>query len=341
MVLEEFLDFNRDDDADFFIRFLKSKGCPATKMRQDTYSESFGIQGKIGDMIAMLEEIAREEKSVSAEPPLDIDSLATLLSDSPVSSSEQHPNASLIKSSINAYNLKLLKEKRDYVADIMARYTIGDKIASSEEIHAIYSPVAGEMRNDPGEEFSEESRQALILFGKFAWMKENGLITIRRSGVTLLKKTDPETIRAIQVVPTQDMYDNDTLDKHRVRLYRSIFLKTCTRVALDPPVHFIFSPKDIGEALVGLAVDEKCMEQLFINMIFKRYLIGRITEIVKNAKTISREDVLLEMRSERIENDWRDCPTEISASSDYVTKIITHMRKAKIITGSNEKIRLV
>jgi hypothetical protein len=341
MVLEEFLDFNRDDDADFFIRFLKSKGCPATKMRQDTYSESFGIQGKIGDMIAMLEEIAREEKSVSAEPPLDIDSLATLLSDSPVSSSEQHPNASLIKSSINAYNLKLLKEKRDYVADIMARYTIGDKIASSEEIHAIYSPVAGEMRNDPGEEFSEESRQALILFGKFAWMKENGLITIRRSGVTLLKKTDPETIRAIQVVPTQDMYDNDTLDKHRVRLYRSIFLKTCTRVALDPPVHFIFSPKDIGEALVGLAVDEKCMEQLFINMIFKRYLIGRITEIVKNAKTISREGVLLEMRSERIENDWRDCPTEISASSDYVTKIITHMRKAKIITGSNEKIRLV
>jgi len=341
MVLEEFLDFNRDDDADFFIRFLKSKGCPATKMRQDTYSESFGIQGKIGDMIAMLEEIAREEKSVSAEPPLDIDSLATLLSDSPVSSSEQHPNASLIKSSINAYNLKLLKEKRDYVADIMARYTIGDKIASSEEIHAIYSPVAGEMRNDPGEEFSEESRQALILFGKFAWMKENGLITIRRSGVTLLKKTDPETIRAIQVVPTQDMYDNDTLDKHRVRLYRSIFLKTCTRVALDPPVHFIFSPIDIGEALVGLAVDEKCMEQLFINMIFKRYLIGRITEIVKNAKTISREGVLLEMRSERIENDWRDCPTEISASSDYVTKIITHMRKAKIITGSNEKIRLV
>ena len=341
MVLEEFLDFNRDDDADFFIRFLKSKGCPATKMRQDTYSESFGIQGKIGDMIAMLEEIAREEKSVSAEPPLDIDSLATLLSDSPVSSSEQYPNALLIKSSINAYNLKLLKEKRDYVADIMARYTIGDKIASSEEIHAIYSPVAGEMRNDPGEEFSEESRQALILFGKFAWMKENGLITIRRSGVTLLKKTDPETIRAIQVVPTQDMYDNDTLDKHRVRLYRSIFLKTCTRVTLDPPVHFIFSPKDIGEALVGLAVDEKCMEQLFINMIFKRYLIGRITEIVKNAKTISREGVLLEMRSERIENDWRDCPTEISASSDYVTKIITHMRKAKIITGSNEKIRLV
>lgn len=223
MVLEEFLDFNHDDDADFFIRFLKSKGCPATKMHRDTYSESFAIRGEIGDMIAMLKEIARDEKSVSAEPPLDIDSLATLLVDSPVSSSEEHPDASLIKSSINAYNLKLLKEKRDYVADIMARYAVGEKIASSEEIHAIYSPVAGELRNIPGEEFFEESRQALILFGKFAWMKENGLITIRRSGVTLLKKTDPETIQAIQVVPIQDRYDDDMLDKHQVCLYRSIF----------------------------------------------------------------------------------------------------------------------
>ncbi len=339
MVLEEFLDFNHDEDADFFIRFLKSKGCPATKMRRDIYSESFAIRGEIGDMIAMLEEIAREEQSVSAEPPLDIDSLAALLSNSPVSSSEE-PDASLIKSSINAYNLKLLKEKRDYVADIMARYTVGDKIASSEEIHAIYSPVAGEIRNDPGEEFFEESRQALILFGKFAWMKEHGLISIRQSGVTLLKKTDPKMIPAIQVIPTQDMYTEDMLDKHHVSLYRSIFLKTSTSVALDPPVHFIFSPKDIGEALVGLAVDEKNMERLFINMIFKQYLIGRITGIVKHAKTISREGILLEMRTERIENDWRDCPTEISASPDFVAGIITHMRKAKILTGSNEKIRL-
>lgn len=44
MVLEEFLDFNREDDADTFVRFLKSRGCPATKMSRDTYTETFRIQ---------------------------------------------------------------------------------------------------------------------------------------------------------------------------------------------------------------------------------------------------------------------------------------------------------
>jgi hypothetical protein len=340
MVLEESLDFNHDDDADVFIRFLKSKGCPATKMRRDIYSKHFVIRGEIGNMIAMLEEIAREEKSVSAEPPMDVDSLARHLSNPVVSSSEKYLNAPLIKSSINAYNLGILTEKRDFVADIMARYTVGEKIASSEEVHAIYSPMADAIRNDPDKEFPEESRQALMLFGKYAWMKENGLISIEQSGVTLLKKSDPETIPSIQAVPTQDMYDGSMLDKHHVCLYRSIFFKISTRVALDPRVHFVFSPKDLGEALVGLAADEKSMERLLINMIFKQYLIGRITGIVRNAKTISREGILLEMRTERIENDWRDCPTEISASPDFVSGIITHMRKAGILAGSNEKIRL-
>lgn len=340
MVLEEFLVFYRDEDADTFIRFLKSKGCHATKMHRDTDSESFGIKGGIGDMIAMLEEIALEEKSISAEPPLDIDSLASHLSDPRVSSGEQPLNSPLVKSSINAYNLKLLKEKRDFVVDIMARYAVGDLIATAQEIESLSALVASAMRNDPDEDFTVESRQALILFGKFTWMRENGLVTISRSGVTLVKKTDPETIHALQIVPVPHMYDDGLLEKHSVCLFRSIFLKIYTTVALDPQVHFTCSPEEIGDALIGLAVDEKSMEQLFINMFFKQYLIGRVKMIVKNAKTISLEGVLQAMRNELIENDWRDYPTEISASPDYVAGLVTRMRKAKIITGSNEKMRL-
>ena len=340
MVLEEFLDFNRDKDADTFIRFLKSKGCHATKMHMDTYSETFGIQGEIADMIAMLKEVTLEEEFVTREPPPDIESLASLLSDPRVSSGEQPLNSPLVKSSINAINLKLLKEKLDFFEDIMARYTVGDLIATAQEIESLSALVARAMRDDPDEDFTKESRQALILFGKFTCMREDGLVTISRSGVTLVKKTDPETIHAVQVVPVPDMYDDAMLEKHSVCPIRSIFLKTCTRVALDPQVHFTCSPEKIGDALAGLAVDVKSLEQLVINMNFKQYLIRRIKGIVKKAKTISLESVLLEMRTELMENDWPRCLTTINASPDYVAGIITHMRKAKIIKGSNEKMRL-
>lgn len=144
----------------------------------------------------------------------------------------------------------------------------------------------------------------------------------------------------MQGVPDPHMYDEDMLKKYHIILYRSIFLKTITCVTLDPRVHFTSSPEEICDALVGLAVDVKSLERVVINMNFKQYLIKRITGIVKKAKTISLDDLLLEMKKTRLKNEWRDCPTTIDASRDYIVGILTRMRKSKIITGSNEKMRL-
>jgi hypothetical protein len=65
-------------------------------------------------------------------------------------------------------------------------------------------------------------------------------------------------------------------------------------------VHFSSSPEEIGDALVGLAVDVKSLERVVINMNFKQYLIKRITGIVKNAKTISLDDLLLVMKKDTL-----------------------------------------
>lgn len=162
-------------------------------------------------MIAMFVEVALDKEFVSGEPPLDIDSLALHLSDPRRSSSEMSLTSDVKHSSINAFNLFLLKETRNFIADIMTRYAVGDQIATREEMDSIYTLIAEELQNDPEEEFSKSSRQALQRFGEFNCMRDNRLVTINESGVKLVKKTDPETIRVMQGVPDPHMYNEPKL----------------------------------------------------------------------------------------------------------------------------------
>jgi hypothetical protein len=334
MVLEESLVFYDDDDANEFIQFLKKNGCRATKKHESFIAEEILMNGPIGNIIAMLEDITAQERDTETESQAGAEELLTSL----LSGLSAGEKISLRK--MKVLLLTNLKLTRDFIADIMARFNEGDLIYPKEFIEGIKDEMRSSIDKNREKELNATIIEKMPFFSHLGVMTDNGLIGSGPSGITLAKKMAPDEVLVERRVFDPDAFDDETLGKHNISLNRNIIFETQTRVVIEPAFYFTCDTDDVDAILSDLEVDEKSLDSLMFNHFHKSLAIENIIEIIKKARKISLKEIIQQM--DTFVPDYEDDEYLLTAHAtpEFTAGIINDMRKARIIEGNDDKIRL-
>lgn len=335
MVLEETLLFCKETEADIFIRFLHEKNCRAQKKHESSIFEEVEMCGTIGNFIRFIETKMESEVQERQKDPIGQEGST---SDPGTSGSPVTRKVSFTES--NAKMLAFLKSTRDYAGSIMAQFNPGDIICTDEDLRnmkeLMRTSFDDKSEDDPKKMFFEKIK----IRGNLMMLEDNGVVETRAEGICLIKKVEPDDLTIERRPWGPDEVDRETLKQYGITLKLHIDFEIETRVIIDPRIHVTCKLEEVTEVLDDLDADELSDEVLRYNLALKGLAIKSIMATIKTAGRISLTDLIRDMKVV-IPDMIDDEPRVVEHfSPEFLTGIISDLRKTGIIEGNDRKIRV-
>jgi len=328
MVLEETLEFNREEDADLFISFLREKHCRAQKTSGSNFITETLLYGSIKDVIRFYENEQVPETARGASQKM-----SAFFSNKPVIAS--------------------LKNIRDLVRDLMSGFQPGDIIYTTEEYEKCKIETIKDVTSRLGDYLAAHPDlsplEAIAKMGSeknpvmmtVVEMESAGWVTIEPEGIRLVKTAVPDELPVERRVDDPDALDMDALKDLNLTLHEHLYFSTTTRLAIDPRIHLACRADDVEHQLEDMDVDDDSVETLLHNMNHKIIAVRIITNAISDAGRCSIESLIEKVRDADV--GGMDPKIEITAhlSPEYITSLVNDLRKLGEIEGNDRKLRVV
>lgn len=314
MVLEETLIFQNDADADLFIRFLKKKGSRAIRKVESHPFEEMVVRGSICDLIALLDGV------VAADPDIRADFEIPLI-------------------------LSNMRQTREYIAELMAQFGEGEMIPAarlrSDRMEEKEEKV---MEEEAALEEISEPDLALAVINAIGILEKHHLISWSQAGCTLVKRADPDTLSVCYQVDDLTPFTGDLLNEHRLALIPKVTMDTCILVSTEPSLYRTCTFDEVREVLDDLKVEEESLERFFWNFAYKSFAVEQLLDLVAKEGRISLSALIERVASQEMElaedDDDQEEPILLTLTPAFITALVHDLRKATILEGTEQKIRL-
>lgn len=334
MVLEESLLFNSAEDADTFIKFLRKKRCKAHKKSTAVFLEAQELHGPIDNVIGYLKLLA-EDADIDE---FDIDG--------------EHPLDDLVG---------VIERRKEALGRFLSSHEEGDVVFPGEEIKrlsetatlymlqsmypAFREKLAGLGQEKPlqegrGEISEEEAGKARDLLAVFDLLEENGMIEEQGEHYRLTKTLPlADCVMKVNMAALPEI-DPDDLPDHGLSSHVNLIGQIQYQVSMDSNIHFQFSVDDIDEGLIGLDVEAESLDSFYHGFERKHLAIRTILEMVDRAGRISFDTLYEQIQNHPVYIEESNETVSLTLEREFLSSIITEMRKEGYLTGSQENIRL-
>ncbi|OPX72223.1 MAG: hypothetical protein A4E39_01635 [Methanoregulaceae archaeon PtaB.Bin152] len=109
---------------------------------------------------------------------------------------------------------------------------------------------------------------------------------------------------------------------------------------MDSHIYSQLSVDDIDEGLIGLDVEAESLDSFYRDFERKGVIIGAILEVVAQAGRISFDTLCERLGDHAIQVEEHTGSVSLSLERDFISSLVTEMRKEGYLTGSQENIRL-
>lgn len=336
MVLEEFLLFYQEKDADTFVKFLREKNCRAIKSVESEVSEETVMNGSIGNLIRVIETVLNRQtpeslKSPGAEEPQTAQAGGIF----------SLPGNREELTAAHARMLLNLQSSRENIAGIMSRFNVGDIVYSSDYLDRMKDSLKSGMEDIPEEDLEKMVTLTILTYDCISVLEDNAALEARAEGMVLVKKVDAGDLIVERRAWGPDEIDEATLNTFAITLTHKIHYGTSTRVTIDPRIHFNCVFDDVEPVLEELEVDSDSAEKLLDNLSLKAPVIDLVLNLIETAGKLSLPDLVREMKSTPIEQEEADIRVVLHSSPEFISSLINDLRKLGIVEGNDRKIRVV
>ena len=339
MVLEELLLFNDKEDAEQFVHFLKSRKCPARLNIQGSIKDELLLEGRLGGFFELLEYLESEYPGADDDDDdeTDDDDDDSFFSDNFDDDVDEQgiPIRVLLD-----FMRKDLEKMWDYISDMMDRNQPGDLIFTTDELKEDLSGMISSVETTD----EEDPRPVLLNFVRrlkdLQCLKQNGIVEQVQGGIVLTKRIDPADLVITRPLMIPDTEDDEEIRPYGVSHLTDTYYHTQYILTIDPKLPLIFTPFEIGEALVDLSVDEESMDDLLKNMFWKQQLVHVVVQIIEDAKVISMEKLVPVLDNYQGARGVDGERIGFYVSYEYLEAFIDDLRKLRVLQGNNDRIRL-
>ncbi|MCQ8893963.1 MAG: hypothetical protein NQU46_04960 [Methanolinea sp.] len=347
MVLEETLRFDSAEGADAFIKYLRKKGCKAHKKTVAGFFETIELEGTIDNFIAFLEDLLEREDDEEEEDWLDDE--------------EEEEEEEFDRDAVEG-RLEKLKKARARLENILGSHGEGDVLFTEADLdrhgddlfehmaQAVF-PVMQQNLKELGidlppreqrrEVADEEVEEAGIFLAVFDILDDNKLLEKDKEGnYRLVRKIPVEQCRVKMSGFGLGGPDQEELDSWEISSCTNIVMDSQHEVVMEGTVVVEFSVDDIEEGLIGLDVDAESLDAFYSAFEMKRLAVMALFEVVGGAGRISFEDLRERLKGYMVQSDVVEEPVKVTLEEDFLSSLVTDLRKLGYLAGSTENIRL-
>lgn len=314
MILEETLVFGSEEDADGFCAFARENGFFVKKsFRGVAFTEDIvtcSLQGFINWFSEMIEGNSEEDGPYSAQ------------------------EIGVFQRQVN-----LLTRTRTKLDEILTGKEIGDFIYSGDAVQkAILSLLT--LPQKDAEALCDLPEMNDVWIPIEVMLKDNQVVVESRNGYCLCKKIDPGDL-LYQITPASyaDAF-RQAGQSHGATFSANYSLDSECVVTAGPGIYLLDDGNAIFDLLDTLAVDCVSLDLLYENYTAKRQIILSLIDLFSRKNALSLPEISRQMVTFRSSSDTPDPGFGIHLSPIMVKLIVTELVKAKILTGSEKKIRI-
>ncbi|MDO9324371.1 MAG: hypothetical protein Q7T80_05355 [Methanoregula sp.] len=318
------------------MKFLREKNCRAIKSVESEVNEETVMNGTIGNLIRVIENVLDRQrpessKSLVAEEShaLEAETISFL------------PGNCEDLAVAHARMLSNLQSSRDNIAGIMGRFNVGDVVYTSDYLDRMKASLKSGMEDVPEDDLEKMVTQTILTFDCISILEDNAVLEARSEGMVLLKKVDAGDLIVERRAWGPDEIDEATLKNFAITLTHNIHYGTTTLVTIDPRIHFNCVFDDVEPILEELEVDSDSAERLLDNLSLKGPVIDRVHNIIETAGKMSLDELVHEMKSATIKQEEADIRVVLISSPEFINSLINDLRKLGIVEGNDRKIRVV
>jgi len=159
--------------------------------------------------------------------------------------------------------------------------------------------------------------------------------------IRLVRSVDPDEIEIERVWHLDPKLITNRHLEGCITLTRNIYFNIHTEVQIDPKVHLIDNPGQIGDFLEGLSVDEDSAHTFISNLYLKRHLLDSVATIIGDCPMISLDNLAGKLNE--YSNELPDGEPRLMLYTDpeFTRELVHDIQKLRIIRGNDRSLRLV
>jgi len=316
MILQESLIFNSEEEADLFLKNLRILGASGKKIyRSSAFSEDL-VTCSIDGFIAWFSDLAME-------------------------GSDDNPESE--ESSIRgkfAFQRDLMIRIQKKLHLLLDGKKPGDLIYTHDEARqgmlSLFGRIQAMHTDDPNPETYDDTWVAITII-----MKDNDIVEETQNGFLLKKEVENAGSLLYEIRSlSEEIAFRESGSAYNPVFSTHYYLEPECVVVTDPRL-YLCDPYDyLIDDLEEMNLDPDSFDQFYKNYLTKRKVLNAMMEVIGTKAPISLEDLVHEMK------DYADPPGGETdgysiALDPLVTKMmVSELQKAKILTGSDRKIRL-
>lgn len=303
MVLEEEIYFSSHDTAQEFVKLLKSVGVSSQLRQKASLDIRLMLSGTYTNLYEMLESRIASEDVTEEEAEL-----YTL--------TRNH-----------------LTSQRDLIASALEKYQVGDRIGSG-----VMDLITGD-RTIEGDESEEALEQIIEEIYLTRLLHLNELLEMTDNGLVLAKKINPDESTLTIFADEIPMIDDEALNLRQVSSTVTAGDDVEWLVSVGSEYVFLDDLSEIGEFFEDDDVEEEGAA-FFPRMQIKHLLVAEILEMIKTEGKTSKEEILMEFADRDVELNENGTAIALHLSPDYITSVLDDLKRAGVIKGKDQKLRI-
>jgi len=313
MVLEEELEFSNQEDAQEFMKYIRTLGCNPKLSVQNRLVHEPTFRGPIQALISLVSE---EVEKISEDP-------------------EQEE----VKEAFLALSRNIERRMQDLAA-FLAQYSVGDVVPVFPDEELMAKFVADIIA--PGEEkaFSQEDRDRILAaVGTNSILEENNLFEDTPEGRRLVRTIDPG--EAYIIVPEYPLcgIDDAILREKGVTVAFNVIGERGYLVSTGPEIVLVDDISTLYERLTDTDVDEETAAAVQSNLLFKRLIVDRIMAALDEQGKMKREDLLDVAGAFDAQISDEGDRVSFLLDDEILDDILGDLRKVGLISGKDAKIK--
>lgn len=322
MVLEEYLLFYDEDDADTFVKYLHGKNCRVQKMTESEITDDTLIVGKLGNMIQVAEKLGESGESGHHTCECGDDDCSG--HGSPFNEIRE--------------NLVAIKGR---IEEILKKTQPGEMIYSRTDREQKKNEIIACMENGSDEEQMALIGTEYLFLDSLQVLQDNDLAEETPEGIVLLKAATPDEMIVERSVEDSDEIDQELLKSFEITLTHRITFDTSVRVTTEPRLYFTCQPEDLEKVLIDLDVDEATLEMFLHNQYLKSLAIENVMKTIEARGKMALPELIAAVESAEAESGEEETPIGLTFSPSFITSLVNDLRKVGALEGNDRKIRVV
>lgn len=305
MVLEEEIYFSSQDIARDFVKLMKDLGVSAQIRQKAPLDIRLMLSGTYSSLIGMMDEVAGDDDISDEDREI-------------CQETRDH-----------------LTSQRDLIATTFEKYQVGDRIGS-----ALLDVATGDrtLEGDENEDALDEIIEEIFLT---RLLHLNDLLEIQESGITLVKKIEPDQAILSIFADEIPVIESEMLEKNNITSTITAGDDEEWLVAIGPDFIFLDDLSRVEEFFDEYETGEDENAAFFTRIEIKQILVSEILGMIRKQGNASREDIIDEFSERDIETKDGGSNIALHLSRSYIDSVLDDLKKTGVLKGKDQKLRIV